>query len=143
MARTLHPGDAVYFVCAGEFSNVSGSSVALKVGGIVSFASRAACPACVQPNFLRAAKPKAKTALKTAGLKTRDAPIEADMRDKSAKRARAPIARSLIISGEWRYSVGVTIVLLTPPSIEYRVFKITRLILVAHEHHATPHSVDG
>ena len=43
---------------------------------------------------------------------------KADMRDKSAKRARAPIARSLIISGEWRYSVGVTIVLLTP---EYRV----------------------
>ena len=40
MARTLHPGDAVYFVCAGEFSNVSGSSVALKVGGIISFASR-------------------------------------------------------------------------------------------------------
>ena len=49
-----------------------------------------------------------------AGLKTRDAPIKTDMRDKSAKRARAPIARSLIISGEWRYSVGVTIVLLTP-----------------------------
>ena len=35
------PGDAVYSLCAGEFSNVSGSSVALKVGGIVSFASRA------------------------------------------------------------------------------------------------------
>ena len=41
MARTLHPGDAVYFVCAGEFSNVTGSSVALKVGGIISFASKA------------------------------------------------------------------------------------------------------
>ena len=38
----------------------------------------AACPARFQPNFLRAAKPKAKTALKTAGLKTRDAPIRAD-----------------------------------------------------------------
>ena len=43
-----------------------------------------ACPACVQPNFLRAAKPKAKTALKT-GLKTRDAPIRADMRDKTSE----------------------------------------------------------
>ena len=51
-----------------------------------------ACPACVSPTF-RAAKPKAKTALKNAGLKTRDAPIRADMRDKSAKRARAPIIR--------------------------------------------------
>ena len=37
----------------------------------------AACPARFQPNFLRAAKPKAKTAL-AAGLKTRDAPIRAD-----------------------------------------------------------------
>ena len=31
----------LFISCAGEFSNVSGSSVALKVGGIVSFASRA------------------------------------------------------------------------------------------------------
>ena len=37
----------------------------------------AACPARFQPNFLRAAKPKAKTAL-AAGLKTRDAPIRVD-----------------------------------------------------------------
>ena len=50
-----------------------------------------ACPACVQPNFLRAAKPKAKTALKNAGLKTRDAPIRADMRDKSAKAPERPL----------------------------------------------------
>ena len=51
----------------------------------------AACPARFQPNFLRAAKPKAKTAL-AAGLKTRDAPIRVDAaRERRAKRGRAPI----------------------------------------------------
>ena len=35
-----------------------------------------------------------------AGLKTRDAPIRADMRDKKrAKRARAPIIRRLLTGG--------------------------------------------
>ena len=43
-----------------------------------------ACPACVQPNFLRAAKPKANRP-ENAGLKTRDAPIRADMRDKTSE----------------------------------------------------------
>ena len=49
-----------------------------------------------------------------AGLKTRDAPINRHARQKERSDARAPIARCLIISGEWRYSAGVTIVLLTP-----------------------------
>ena len=51
----------------------------------------AACPARFQPNFLRAAKPKAKTAL-AAGLKTRDAPIRADAaRQDERSEVRAPI----------------------------------------------------
>ena len=53
----------------------------------------AACPARFQPNFLRAAKPKAKTALKT-GLKTRDAPIivDAARRDEAKRGSKRPYA---------------------------------------------------
>ena len=55
----------------------------------------AACPARFQPNFLRAAKPKAKTALKTAGLKTRDAPIRVDAARRDEAK-RGPSAHTLI-----------------------------------------------
>ena len=50
----------------------------------------AACPASVQPNFLRAAKPKGEDRPENAGLKTRDAPIKQTLRDKtSAARSSA------------------------------------------------------
>ena len=57
-----------------------------------------ACPACVQPNF-QGGEAKGEDRPENAGLKTRDAPIRADMRDKSAKRARAPIIRRLLTGG--------------------------------------------
>ena len=63
----------------------------------------AACPARFQPNFLRAAKPKAKTALKTLDW----------------KQGTRPLLGALIIGGEWRYSAGGHHSVTDPP--EYRV----------------------
>ena len=69
-----------------------------------------------------------------AGLKTRDAPIRADAaRQDERSEVERPYAYwcdiDLIVYYTTAYSVGVTIVLLTP-EYQYRVFKITRLILV-------------
>ena len=84
----------------------------------------AACPARFQPNFLRAAKPKAKTALKTLDWKQGRAHKSRALRDKTSEaRSERPYAYwcdiDLIVYYTTAYSAGGHHSVTDPP--EYRV----------------------